>query len=114
MTKTPTAVEAKRWLVPVSPEWKAFWFNKGAVVKSMKEMVSILPKVPPHMFEHHVNAKKNDLASWVKDVVGDEDLAKELRSVKTQKAAADAFAKRVSMLEKILLVAPSVKPAKKK
>ncbi len=110
--KEPTALEAKRYLATVFPEWKAFWFNKGPIVKSMKELAAALAVVTPAMFGHHVSSSKNDVAAWVKDVLGDAELANSLKGVKTAKNAADAVAKRLKQLDKALVVA--VVAAKKK
>jgi hypothetical protein len=111
MMKEPTALEAKKYLTPVFPEWKAFWFNKGPVVKSLKEMASVMANVPPMMFSYHVSAAKNDLAAWVKDAIGDAELARELKEAGTVKAAAALLEKRVKQLDKSLVVVP---PATKK
>jgi len=113
MMKEPTMLEAKKFLSPVFPEWKAFWFNKGPVVKSLKEMVAVLPTVPAAMFAIHVNSSKNDVANWAKDVIGDLDLSNELKKAMTPKAAADIFAKRLKQLDSCLVVIPAA-PAKKK
>ena len=111
--KNPTPAEAKRYLAVVTPEWKAFWFHKGPVVKSLKELLSALPKVPAQMFEHHVNSTKNDLAAWVKDVVGDADLAVELKTAKTVKAAMESIDQRLKQLDKsMVVVAPRMKTKK--
>lgn len=109
--KEPTALEAKKFLAPVFPEWKAFWFNKGPVVRSLKEMAAAMPNVPPMMYSYHVTASKNDVANWVKDVIGDAELAKELKEAATAKAAATLLDKRIKQLDKALVVVP---PAPKK
>jgi len=111
--KEPTALEAKKYLAPVFPEWKAFWFNKGPVVKSLKEMAAVMSNIPPMMFGYHVSAAKNDLAAWVKDTIGDVELAKELKEAGTVKAAAALLEKRVKQLDKSLVVVPPA-PKKKK
>ncbi len=111
--KNPTPAEAKRYLAVVTPEWKAFWFHKGPVVKSLKELLSALSKVPQPMFEHHVNGPKNDLALWVRDVVGDAELAGELKMAKTIKATMEAIDKRLKQLDKsMVVVAPRMKAKK--
>ncbi len=107
--KEPTALEAKRYLASVFPEWKAFWFNKGPIVKNMKELAAALAKVTPAMYGYHVTASKNDLANWVKDVLGDAELAKDLKDAKTAKNAADAVSKRLKQLDKAMAVGIAAK-----
>jgi len=109
-----TALEAKRYLSDANPSWKAFWCYKGPVVKSVVEMSMVLPKMSKATFEHHVSAAKNDLARWVKEVIGDAELSRRIMGAKTQQMAADALAKRVRELQDCLAVAPEKKTAKKK
>ena len=109
--KDATTLEAKRYLATVFPEWKAFWFNKGPIARNMKELAAVLPGVPSVMYNYHVSGSKNDLAAWVKDVLGDAELAKELKGAKTAKDAADLVNKRLKQLDKVLVISV---PAKKK
>jgi len=109
-----TALEAKRLLMEANPAWKAFWFHNGPVARSLKQLSETLPKVKADVFNHHVNAIKNDLAAWVRDVIGDKQLAGDMAKAKTQTAAADLVANRVAELEKNLAAEPRKKAAAKK
>lgn len=77
-----------RAVVDVAPE-KAFWVRDGQVLKNLKDLAVALEKMSEATFKYHVTKEKNDFTKWVKDVFGDEKLAKELSTAKTAKAAAN-------------------------
>lgn len=104
-------LEAKRYLAEATPAWKAFWFHNGPVVRSLSQMAAIMPKVSPETFGHHVAAGKNDIAAWVKDVIGDQQLATDLVQAKAQSAMCETLGLRVRELEGILAVLPKTAPA---
>lgn len=66
----------------VAPE-KSFWFCDGQVAKNLRELVSILEKMPPNVFDYHVNNNKNDFSRWVADVFGQATLSKEIQKIKS-------------------------------
>ena len=51
-------------------------------------------------FAHHVNAQRNDFAAWIRQVIGDKDLAKSLGKIKTKAALAKKVSERVKALKK--------------
>ena len=91
--------EAKKLLKNVQEEWKAFWFNHGVIAHNLNELSESLSKISKDNFAYHVNKKKNDLESWVRDVIGDKTLAKKLKGVKTLVGAQKAVAARVAELQ---------------
>ena len=101
-------LEAKRFLAEIQPAWKAFWFHNGPVIRSLPQLSQVLPKVSPEMFGHHVNARKNDLADWVKCVIGDVSFAQELAKAKMQSEMSVLLEARVKELQDSLAVAPKI------
>lgn len=61
----------------VKPE-KYFWFRTGDCAKSLKELSDKLKIIDQNGFNYHVNNEKNDIASWVKEVIKNEKLANKL------------------------------------
>lgn len=49
-------------------------------------------------FVFHANAEKNDFGNWVKDIIKDEKLAKDLTKAQSRIQAAKSVAARVSFL----------------
>ncbi len=93
--------EAQRFLANM-PEDKIFWVNGGQVIRNMKELAEGLKNMPEETYTYHVNEQKNDFVNWVKDVIRDETLARDLRKASGRAQAARAVANRVSLLSKRL------------
>jgi len=60
------------------PAGKAFWCKGGRVVNNLDELAAALREMSPETFSHHVTANKNDFSIWVRDVIGDVMLARQL------------------------------------
>lgn len=81
----------KSMLNDVSDE-HAFWCCDGVIIKNLEGLYSALKHMSQRTFHYHVNHEKNDFSKWVKEVVGDNTLARQL----------DKTATRASMEAKIL------------
>jgi len=82
----------KKPIITNVPPEKAFWFCNGQVAKNLKEFAAILEKIPQSVFEHHVNAKKNDFSRWIAGVFGQTSLAKQIEKAKS----AQEIAKKIN------------------
>lgn len=60
---------------------KYFFLHEGGELKSLEELYIELQTMEPRVFEHHVNAERNDFANWIRDVMGDRYLAHKLSTV---------------------------------
>lgn len=97
-THKPTAEEAANILKDAAEEWQAFWCNHGVIARNLSELSSSLASMTQEQFAHHVNAEKNDFASWVEQVLGDASLAKKMRLLTTLEASQRMVARRVEEL----------------
>ena len=59
----------------------------GKVIRTLREMPSIISQMSPAAFSHHVNEEKNDFVNWVKFVFHNKKLAKKLEKVRTNREA---------------------------
>jgi hypothetical protein len=66
---------------PDLPEHRWFYFKHGRKASNIAELKSALENMNDTEFRHHVNNDKNDFASWVQDVFGEEKLARNMREV---------------------------------
>lgn len=90
---------ARNWLADV-PEDKRFWCCDGRVMKNLAELEAALREMDAGTFRYHCNETKCDFGNWVRDVIGDEKLARDLvRSTSSGQAAA-SVASRIKWLEK--------------
>lgn len=95
-----TKSAAKKLLGNV-PEEKVFWCSDGKVLKNMPELETALKEMSEETFSYHSNEIKNDFSNWVRDVIGDEELANNLQKSATSAQAAKYVAERVSWLKKV-------------
>jgi hypothetical protein len=98
--------EARKWLTDV-PEEYVFWCCDGRTMRSMQELAEALNTMPDEVFACHANQEKNDFSTWVSQVIGDADLAADLRQAFSRSAATIIVTQRVTALS------DSLKPAKK-
>lgn len=75
----PTEYLAPKWQAYVTPMMAYFKFNNGIAVGSMWELKQALLEIPEDVVLEHVGGGRHDIADWVEQVVGDEELARELR-----------------------------------
>jgi len=83
MTKKITVSRAKRILriVPVS---KSFWLCTNEYLRSLNTLAVSLENATDDVFRYHVDKYKNDFSTWVKDIIDDKDLAREISRIKTR------------------------------
>lgn len=70
------------------PHEKKFFLCDGEVVHNLPELMERLKTMDDGVFQHHVNAERNDFSTWVRDVFMDKKLARELARVKTKESMA--------------------------
>jgi len=82
------------------PEEKVFWCNDGRIFRNMRDMGDGLSSMTEETYGYHAHADKNDFANWVRDVIRDGDLAKNISKATNRTQAAKVVADRVSLLER--------------
>ena len=81
------------------PQEKQFWCSDGRVLKNLPELKSALEQMSQETFRNHSNATRSDFGNWIRDVIGDAKLSRDLQKSKTQAQAAKAVADRVAWLK---------------
>ncbi|MBI4304659.1 MAG: hypothetical protein HY665_10040, partial [Chloroflexi bacterium] len=89
---------AKGWLANV-PEDKVFWCSDGRVLKNLAALEIALREMNDDTFRYHANDSKNDFSKWVKDVIGDEKLSRDLQKSANRAQAAKNVASRIAFLK---------------
>jgi hypothetical protein len=90
--------EARRRLADV-PDDKRFWCNDGKVITNLRDLGMSMRDMNNGTYRYHRDEGKNDFSKWVREVVGDTELATELDRAESREQAAGAVAKRISFLE---------------
>lgn len=80
------------------PEEKRFWCLDGRYLRNLEELRSALEDMTEETFRFHSNEIKTDFSNWVKDVVGEDKLARDLVKCTTPAQAAKAVAERIQWL----------------
>jgi len=80
-------------------EEKRFWCNDGRYLKNLDELKDALELMTEETFRFHASETKTDFSNWVKDVIGDEKLSRDLLKSTTKEQAARMVAERVRWLK---------------
>jgi len=76
----------------ISPE-HYFYLKDGQVIKDLEDLLFALETMSDDVFSHHVNAERNDFANWIKDVIKNKDLAREIVWLKDKASIIDMIKK---------------------
>jgi len=85
---------AEERLGNVSQE-KQFWCHDGRYLKNLQELEAALEQITEETFRYHINETKSDFSNWVRDVIGDDKLSRDLKKNATREQAAKSVADRV-------------------
>ncbi len=98
---TKAKEEAQRFLADV-PEEYVFRCHDGKIIRNMRELAEALIGMTDETFGYHSNIDKRDFSCWVRDIIGDEKLAKDLEDAPNRTMAAGYVATRIASLSKEL------------
>ena len=110
--KVPAAV-AKGILARV-PFQVSFWLCTNESLRSINDVYEALERANDDVFRYHVNRDKNDFEVWIREVIKDKDLAREIARVKTRETLVRKIRERVDELKSVIKRnGPGKKPARK-
>lgn len=89
---------AEKLLGPVAHD-KAFYVHDDGHINSLLEFESVLGEMQEETFRYHSNDGKNDFSVWVREVVGDEKLSRDLQKSQSREGALKAVVSRVGFLK---------------
>jgi hypothetical protein len=75
-----------------------FWCHDGSVFADISELAEGLRTMSDEIFAYHSNLEKHDFSNWVRDVIGDEELADNLAWAISRLQAAEYVAARLNEL----------------
>jgi hypothetical protein len=85
------------------PDDVAFSCYDGKILRNLGELENALTGMEEETFSHHVTESKNDFSRWVRDIISDEKLAKDLEKSSSRGQAAKAVSSRIAFLESKLV-----------
>ena len=80
------------------PAHCVFWCCDGRVFRNMGDLGEALPSMAEETFAYHWNEERCDFSNWVRDVIGDEKLARDLAKSSNPAQAARRVSDRVAFL----------------
>ncbi|OGO23433.1 MAG: hypothetical protein A2144_05480 [Chloroflexi bacterium RBG_16_50_9] len=92
--------KAQRLLSDVPGEY-VFRSSNGHILRNLKELNEELNTMSGESYATHVNKEKNDFTNWVRDVIRDEELARNLQKTPNQAQAAKMVSSRITTLSKV-------------
>jgi hypothetical protein len=90
----------KKYLSRV-PEANVFWCHDGQVFRDIHDLLTGFEVMSDETYLYHANEDKNDFACWIVDVIGDNELGKDLKKAKTRHEAKNFTIKRYSDLTRL-------------
>jgi len=88
---------ARKMLEEVSAD-KQFYCTDGRFIKNLPELEVALQEMNEETFYYHSNDTKSDFSNWVRDVIGDDKLARDLQKSTSRTQALKMTANRLVWL----------------
>jgi len=89
--------DAGRLLASVSEEY-VFRCCDSCILRNMKELGEAFANMTDETFTYHSNEDKNDFSNWVRDIIGDEKLARDIGKSLNRTQAAKNVPGRIAFL----------------
>ena len=89
--------DAEKMLGKVPVE-HVFRCSDGQIMTNMQELADALADMSDETFAYHSNEQKQDFSNWVRDVMGDQKLARDLAKSINRLQAAKRVEDRVAFL----------------
>ncbi len=83
------------------PDSKVLISHDGQSFKNLNELAQGLSRMTGKTYAFHVNRCKNNFAKWVREVIGDQELANDLKQTLTPRDASRKVRDRVYYLSSI-------------
>jgi hypothetical protein len=91
--------QARQFLSRV-PENNIFMCHDSCTIDDMGDLADKLNAMSDETYSYHANDSKNDFSMWVRDVIGDTELADALQKAGSRNEARTMVANRVIALNK--------------
>lgn len=81
------------------PSHHYFLARNGVTIKNLQELKTAIEQMDDASFKHHVNEEKNDFSEWIKNIIKDEKLAKNILSTFSKEKMMQIIEKRIKEAE---------------
>ena len=80
------------------PAEYVFYCHDGVIFTDINELAAGLATMSDETYAYHSNSEKHDFINWVRDVIGDEELANNLAWATNREQAAQYVVTRITLL----------------
>jgi hypothetical protein len=80
------------------PAEYVFYCHDGIVFTDVNELAAGLATMSDETFAYHSNSEKQDFSNWVRDVIGDKQLANNLAKATSRLQATEYVVARIALL----------------
>ncbi len=108
--KRKVPVSVAKGILSRVPFQVSFWLCTNENLRSLADVSDALQKATDDVFRYHVNRDKNDFEVWIRDVIKDKDLAREIARVKTRETLIRKITERVDELSSLVKRGVKSKP----
>ena len=81
------------------PAESAFVLFNGPKINNLFELAEALESMKETSFRHHVTGQKNDFSSWIRDIIGDNELAAKIMTTNNRSRMSSIVRDRVEQFE---------------
>jgi hypothetical protein len=97
--KLETRTDRKnRKLLEKVPSGYVFYCHDGTIFEDVNELAAGLATMSDETFAYHSNLEKQDFSNWVRDVIGDKQLATDLVRATSRLQATEFVVARIASL----------------
>ncbi|MDP2919162.1 MAG: hypothetical protein Q8O43_02950 [Dehalococcoidia bacterium] len=96
--KAPVPAKEDMPVMVRAPEENVFWCSDGKIFRDIKDLAEGLAAMSDETYAYHANTEKNDFSKWVRYILNDEKLARDLEKARDRIQAARYATSRVSII----------------
>ena len=85
------------------PEEYVFRCHDGGILRSIQELGEAIGSMTDETYTFHANTDNNDFSNWVRDIIHDDKLARDLAKSQSRFQATNMVTKRVAFLQNRLV-----------
>lgn len=96
-SKKPTNKKpANKKLLAKVPAEYVFWCHDGSIFTDIYDLMEGLKTMSDETFEYHSNLEKHDFSNWIRDIMGDVELADDLARAANRSEAVSCVIARIN------------------
>ncbi|MFP4539338.1 MAG: hypothetical protein ACLFNN_00185 [Candidatus Paceibacterota bacterium] len=95
--KKITPVRADADELPKAPQGQRFFIHEGPSLGDLYDLHYYLDTITENQLNHHVNEDRNDFACWVRDVLGERELASKLEAASGREEMRDILSVYINL-----------------